>query len=378
MLKKLVHYPKRALFYFIKNGLRVINLHFTPLIPLEAAINITNKCNSRCIYCETNLCDTSNELTTQQLISIIDDIGKYRVSNISLGGGEPFLRPDIFDILEHCGGRKVCVNILTNGLIIHKMETNQISILKNCVNHITMSIDSANAKENDFIRGREGSLNLVIKGIKHLKSSGFKNISIATVVSKYNFKSLDKLLYLVKNLGLQRIRFQPVGVNSNFPQVSAIKNKANFLIKEETPELMKILKECLVLGKAMGVVSNLQFLITWIEPYFKFADTDKFFMLEVDKNFKCYFPFNALCINNSGKLLPCSFLREVDNCDGNIISKWRHNTKLNEIRRCLEKGGLFSECHSCMCMYAANRAYETCKNPPTFIRSIRRKLLNFN
>ena len=76
--------------------------------PLKISMNLTKKCNLRCIQCFS---DSGNikekELTTQEMYKLFDDMQKYGTFYICLGGGEPFTRKDLFEILEY--GKEITI-----------------------------------------------------------------------------------------------------------------------------------------------------------------------------------------------------------------------------------------------------------------------------
>ncbi|NQT46457.1 MAG: radical SAM protein [Candidatus Omnitrophica bacterium] len=355
----------------------VSNTYLKSSRPSHVSIAVTNRCNSRCIYCETYLCDFSKELTTQQMISIIDEISRDGSCYITLTGGEPFMRQDIFDIIKHCYKRNLIVNIPTNGLKIHNFNAGQINTIVKCVRNIQLSIDSADTKENDFIRGVDGSLDLAIQGVKRLKDGGFDKIGILTVISRYNYKKLKGLLYLTRDLGLKRIRFQPVGINSNYPSIAPLKDKREVLIRgKQIDELRDTLSEYIRLENRLGLTTNLKFLKTWIGPYFKFIESEKFFMKEVNRCFRCIYPATALFIDSNGRLQPCQFLNNVGSGLKEVVYNWRHNKKLNEIRKSLKKGNFFQECRRCMCTFEFSSTYQpfSKSQPPLLISKVRQKI----
>ncbi|NMA50942.1 MAG: radical SAM protein [Mollicutes bacterium] len=77
--------------------------------PLKISMNLTKKCNLRCLQCFSNsgVC-SKNELTTEEIYKLFDDMKDNGTFFICLGGGEPFTRLDLFDILEY--GKKKAIS----------------------------------------------------------------------------------------------------------------------------------------------------------------------------------------------------------------------------------------------------------------------------
>ena len=100
--------------------------------PLKISMNLTKKCNLRCIQCFSdsgNLKD--KELTTKDMYNLFDSMVENGTFFICLGGGEPFTRTDLFDILEYGKEKQLAVSIVTNGLLLTKEIQSLTLVIKN-------------------------------------------------------------------------------------------------------------------------------------------------------------------------------------------------------------------------------------------------------
>ncbi|MBU7026535.1 MAG: radical SAM protein, partial [Theionarchaea archaeon] len=88
--------------------------------PLDVAyLEVTNACNLTCIHCyKKGGNPLSNELDSEEWMSIIDELKELGILTVAVTGGEPFTREDIFDIVEYIARNAISVNILTNGTLI--------------------------------------------------------------------------------------------------------------------------------------------------------------------------------------------------------------------------------------------------------------------
>ena len=119
--------------------------------PLKISMNITKKCNLRCKQCFSSSGVIQNvELTTDDLKKLFDDMNKYGTFFICIGGGEPFTRPDLFEILEYGKSKQLAISVVSNGLLINE-ET--IEKLNDCLlDTLWISLDGL--KENhESLRG---------------------------------------------------------------------------------------------------------------------------------------------------------------------------------------------------------------------------------
>jgi len=140
--------------------------------PYTLWINVTGKCNLRCKHCFRDSGNVwKSELTTQEIFSVIDQFASMGGKDLIISGGEPFLRDDIFEILEFAKKKVPLVQIITNGTCITKEMANRLKKLEPL--YLQISIDGASDEVNDFIRGA-GSFQRAVQGLRNLKDSGFE------------------------------------------------------------------------------------------------------------------------------------------------------------------------------------------------------------
>lgn len=167
----------------------------------EAVIAVTYRCNSRCVMCNIwqmkNLAGELQPKDFQQLPKNLRDI------NIS--GGEPFLRPDLPEIIQAISQRCPMANIIisTNGLATALIVKQMKQILRVDQNiGVAVSLDGMQ-RVHDKVRGIEGGFNKAIETIKQLKEIGAKNLKISFTTGDYNFQELPQVYQLASKLGLE-------------------------------------------------------------------------------------------------------------------------------------------------------------------------------
>ncbi len=167
----------------------------------DIVIAITYRCNSRCKMC--NIWQKTNhngEITLKSLNNLPKNL-----SSINISGGEPFLRPDITEIIKTIKKRcpRVSIIISSNGfageLILKKM-CELIKIEPNI--GIAFSIDGINEKHN-AIRNIPNGYNKILKTINSLKKLGINNLKIGFTLGDYNTKELPKVYELSKKLNME-------------------------------------------------------------------------------------------------------------------------------------------------------------------------------
>ena len=203
-------------------------------IPLIVSRKLTNRCNYKCCYCGYWHSEPSvSELTTEQVFKVIDQLSSAGVRRIGFTGGEPLIRDDFGDILEHCFQRGISIGINTNGSLIKK-HAQKLDRIKT----INLSLDGPEYV-NDPIRGKGAFVN-VMQAIEFARAKGIDNIELTTVLSKANVGSIEYLLDLAESLKV-RIIFQPatqiiLGGNNNNPlalSVSELRKAVSTILKEK-------------------------------------------------------------------------------------------------------------------------------------------------
>jgi len=132
------------------------------------------------------------------------------VFQVNFGGGEPFLREDLLDILHYAHNKKITTCVSTNGTVLDEKLVKELAAMD--LLYIQVSLDGAYAKTNDTIRGM-GSFEKIISGIELFAKHSFPNISINTVVTAINFREIPDLYSLGKHYGAKTrlSRFRPSG-----------------------------------------------------------------------------------------------------------------------------------------------------------------------
>ncbi len=181
-------------------------------------LDITNKCNIRCRHCFTDAKNNSDikELNTDDVKKIMNELVKLNVNRLALGGGEPLVRSDIYELIRYGSERKLRIHISSHGLLLTE---NNIKKLKKCgLDSIQISIDSSIAAQHDYLRNYPGLFDKCLEAIKLIKKYGI-NLLVSTTITKLNINELIDIADMVKSAGVKLhrfIRFVPVGRGNDF------------------------------------------------------------------------------------------------------------------------------------------------------------------
>ena len=168
-------------------------------IPYYIALELTLKCNMRCIHCGSTAGDIrKNELSADEWINICKDAKSLGCKLVTFLGGEPFLRKDWFDIAQNIKDIGMGVSIITNGLNLDENVISELKMIKPYA--IGLSMDGATAETHDSIRQVKGSYEKCVSALELLKENNIP-ASIVTTVHKKNIKELPAMRDLLLNKG---------------------------------------------------------------------------------------------------------------------------------------------------------------------------------
>ena len=177
----------------------------TPALRL-VAWEITRRCNLSCAHCRASSQDTDyeGEFTTDECFRLIDSIAHVGRPILILTGGEPLLRPDVFDIGKYATDKGFRVVFGTNGTLIDKQMATALKEMP--ASRIGVSIDFPTAEMQDKFRGKSGAFDAAVAGIKEARDAGLE-VQINSTVTRMNAPLLDELLNLALDIGA--VAFHP-------------------------------------------------------------------------------------------------------------------------------------------------------------------------
>jgi MoaA/NifB/PqqE/SkfB family radical SAM enzyme len=278
--------------------------------PLIISWTLSNKCNRKCIYCDVpNI--KSSELTTDEILKVIDELKESGTQRIGFTGGEPLLKKDIGKIVNYCKKKGIFVGIVSNGSLVKE----KIKQIKN-LNLLQLSLDGTE-KTNDKQR-YIGSYKDVIQAISTAKKYNLM-IWITYVITKNNTnkKNYMHILKLAKQFNL-KVFFQPIVTYKNCG-----KNTEELLPK--TNEFQTMIKDLIkkkTRNKAIGNSSDgLKQLYSWPNL--------------INQESKCYAGKLMAHIYPDGKMHPCFNLiyHETKNVKQGIKNAFSSIDK-NSVNKC--------------------------------------------
>ncbi|HSB86085.1 MAG TPA: mycofactocin radical SAM maturase, partial [Ilumatobacteraceae bacterium] len=183
--------------------------------PICLTWELTYACNLQCVHCLSSSGRRDpRELTTVEAKRVLDELRDLQVFYINIGGGEPMVRRDFFELVEYAinppRGNGIGVKFSTNGTYIDTANARRLAAMDYL--DIQISIDGVDAVTNDAVRG-SGSYVAARRAMDHLAAAEFGPFKISVVVTRHNVDQLDDFKALAASYGAQlRVtRLRPSG-----------------------------------------------------------------------------------------------------------------------------------------------------------------------
>ncbi|HZB42681.1 MAG TPA: mycofactocin radical SAM maturase [Ilumatobacter sp.] len=179
--------------------------------PICLTWELTYACNLACVHCLSSSGRRDpRELTTDEAKALVDELRRMQVFYVNIGGGEPTIRRDFFDIVDYCVAGGLGVKFSTNGAFIDAGVARRLAATDYL--DVQISLDGIDAATNDAVRG-EGSYVTARRAMDNLAAAGFGPFKISLVVTRHNVEQLDDFKQLADAYGAQlRVtRLRPSG-----------------------------------------------------------------------------------------------------------------------------------------------------------------------
>jgi mycofactocin biosynthetic radical S-adenosylmethionine protein MftC len=176
--------------------------------PICLTWELTYACNLACVHCLSSSGRRDpRELSTQECMAVIDELERMQVFYVNIGGGEPTVRKDFWELVEYATAHHVGVKFSTNG---SRIDARRAAWLRgNDYVDVQISLDGATPEVNDAVRG-PGSYDTAIRALEHLTGTGCK---LSVVITRENVAQLDDFKAIADRYGaqLRLTRLRPSG-----------------------------------------------------------------------------------------------------------------------------------------------------------------------
>ena len=195
--------------------------------PKSLDLSLTGKCNLNCPYCfYHDEMERRPDLPKEAWFIFFEELGRLAVRDATLSGGEIFVRPDLFELIDSLIVNRLRYSINTNGTLITEKTLQSFEQNKRRIrlSSIQVSIDGSCAEVHDKSRGN-GSFTKAIRGLRLLKEANFP-LTVRVTVNRYNVQDLDNIAKLL----LEDIGIHGFGTNDAMPMGSGCKNQPDIVL----------------------------------------------------------------------------------------------------------------------------------------------------
>lgn len=323
--------------------------------PLLVDLDITKKCNESCSYCSANASgvDYKDELSLDQLKLLFDEFEQMNILKVSVGGGEPFCRDDIWEVLSLLEAYSFSKFLNTNGILIDDDIAKRLkgySLDKICV-----TLDGSYAEKHDYARGK-GTFDKTIKGIGCLLRNGIP-VTILYTLGSHNADDLINTIKLLEHIGIENMTVMMVCSTGRA-------SSGDFTVNQKTwyPTFLELseMKKNKELKLNLRIIPPNESEIMWTH-YYPLKHYDRLDLLEVwgfdyKKDFvreiSCKASKYACSISSNGDVFGCNLMSSIPElCGGNVKNLsfediW-NNSSVFHILRNLETKDLTGKCKDC-------------------------------
>src|SRR5271170_3605687 len=179
--------------------------------PICLTWELTYACNLSCVHCLSSSGRRDpRELTTDECKAVIDTLQRMQVFYVNIGGGEPTVRPDFWELVDYATAHHVGVKFSTNGVKLDAAVAARLAASDYV--DVQISLDGATAEVNDAVRG-PGSYATAMRAMANLADAGFRGFKLSVVMTRQNIPQMDEFKAIADRYGaqLRLTRLRPSG-----------------------------------------------------------------------------------------------------------------------------------------------------------------------
>ncbi|MCK5099314.1 MAG: PqqD family peptide modification chaperone [Desulfobacteraceae bacterium] len=303
--------------------------------PKDLDLSLTGKCNLHCAYCFYHDEMASRpDLTKEAWLKFFDELGGLALRDATLSGGEIFVRPDLWDLIDGLIANRMRYSINTNGTLITEKTLQSFEQNKRRIrlNSIQVSIDGSCAEVHDKSRGK-GSFNKAVQGLRLLKE-GKLPVIVRVTINRHNVDDLNNIAKLL----LEDIGIQSFSTNDAMPMGSGCENQPDIaLTPQQQVQAMKILA-----GLAEKYNNRVTAMAGPLAKWRSYQEMEHAMETGEKSNRRsmgyltaCGCMFNKLSIHHDGIITPCNMLTKLEMGKINVDSFseiWKHHPTLKELK----------------------------------------------
>ena len=275
-----------------------INIHIPQLFtgPLLLHVDITNRCNLRCMHCDVWKFKVKKDLNYQVFTKCIDDSHRLGLRFIAISGGEPLLHKDIFKFIYYLKKKGIYINVSTNGILLNNSIISFFKKVK--LDSITVSMESIN-KKYDLLRGTKSNFPKLLKNVRELIRNKM-DLHVGICITDKNFMDLPDILEFLKKEGIEKIYFYPFyfsprNVNKNHSLYKKMHKNGKVFTDAEV-ETYRNVVQLIIKKYAIDFISK-----RILQKSISYFNGEEVPLIELP----CYAPLFSAVIGFDGEVSPC-------------------------------------------------------------------------
>lgn len=302
----------------------------------------TGRCNSRCVSCDWWKQSGADDLALEEIEDVAAALPALGTRMVVFSGGEPLLRPEVFDAAQLFRDRGLTLHLLTSGVLLERFAEKVAQQFR----RVIVSLDAADAPLYEQIRGVD-ALAVVGRGIARLRRLAPEiPLSARATLHRANFRELPRLIEYAKTLGLDRISFLPADISSlGFGRDRVPAHDGLALDEDEVGEFETIVERTLQVYAgdfASGFVAEAPDKLRRLPRYYA-----ALIGAEPFPAVSCNAPWISVVVEANGSVRPCFFHGSIGNVRqapiGDIVAR-----NLRAFRESLDVGAN-PVCARCVC-----------------------------
>ena len=267
-------------------GQTAVSTEATPnkVVPYAVLMELSHRCPLQCPYC-TNPIDlerASGELTTEEWKRVMDEAVDMGVLHVHYSGGEPTVRKDLEELIEHAAKLGLYSNLITSGVLLNKARVQRFAELG--LDHVQISFQDTTSEVGDWVAGYDGAHEKKQQVARWVREAGMP-LTVNAVMHRHNLHHLEEMIQMAVDLDAERIEVAQVQYYA-----WAFRNRIAFLpTREQLDKAVEIVEEAR--KRLKGVLA-----FDFVVPDY-YAQRPKSCMGGWGRQF--------INISPSGKVLPC-------------------------------------------------------------------------
>lgn len=304
--------------------------------PLSILWEITHACNLRCLHClSAGGKRLPDELSTTEGKALIDELAELKVFSFTVGGGEPLVRKDVFELIEHASAKDLGVRLTTNGFLVSDKTVDRLEDLN--VFAVQVSVDGLR-ETHDLFRRRRGSFDRAVAALERFTEAGYTTFMTVTA-SALNLAEIPALVELAVEIGVSVFKVGPyVHLGRAVDNASRLR-----LSPQQIRDLAALMRH-----QRQLLGGQIDFQIEGLFPWL-FEPSPGSPVRPDGCGPGCSAGTSQVVVSYDGNVYPCPYIR--GRCAGNVrraslASIWRNQEVFAPLRG-LDRDQLGGKCRSC-------------------------------